>query len=126
MNWLLAFSMVCMSASPLVAAPSAPPNAALPKAYVVLEIKVTNPAHYERYKAAIEPLIAKYGGRYLVRAGRTEAVEGTPVEGRSVLLEFPSFEQAMKFERAPETLAASEIRHDSAKSRIYVVEGVTP
>ena len=98
---------------------------AAPKAYVVVEITVTDPVVYEDYKAAIAPLAVKYGGRYLVRAGRVEAIEGSPPTGRVVLFEFPSFEQAMAFERAPETLAASELRHRSAKSRIFVVEGIT-
>ncbi len=98
--------------------------AAAPKAYVVVEIIVTDPVVYEDYKAAIAPLAAKYGGRYLVRAGRVEAIEGAPPTGRVVLFEFSSFEQAMAFERAPETVAASELRHRSAKSRIFVVEEV--
>ena len=97
---------------------------AAPKAYVVVEVSVTDPVIYENYKAAIAPLAVKYGGRYLVRAGRTEAIEGEPPTGRVVLFEFPSFEQAMAFERAPDTLKASELRHRSAKSRIFVVEGV--
>ncbi len=97
---------------------------AAPKAYVVVEITVTDPVVYEDYKAAIAPLAEKYGGRYLVRAGRVEAIEGAPPTGRVVLFEFPSFDQAMAFERAPETLAASKLRQRSAKSRIFVVEGV--
>jgi uncharacterized protein (DUF1330 family) len=94
------------------------------KAYVVVEITVTDSAVYEAYKAAIAPLAEKYGGRYLVRAGRVEAIEGAPPNGRVVLFEFPSFDQAMAFERAPETLQASKLRHRSTKSRIFVVEGV--
>ena len=98
--------------------------AIVPKAYVIVEITVTDPLVYEDYKAAIAPLAAKYGGRYLVRAGRVEPIEGPAPTGRIVLFEFPSFDRAMAFEHAPETRAASEIRHRSAKSRIFVVEGV--
>ena len=95
-----------------------------PKAYVIVEITVTDPVVYEDYKAAIAPLAAKFGGEYLVRAGRTETIEGEPPTGRVVVFEFPSFNQAMDFEHAPETLEVSKLRHRSAKSRIYVVEGV--
>ena len=108
----------------VLALPMAGGAMAAPKAYVVVEISVTDPVVYEDYKAAIAPLAAKYGGRYLARAGRTEAIEGEPPKGRVVLFEFPSFDQAMAFERAPDTLKASELRHRSAKSRIFVVEGV--
>ena len=99
---------------------------AAPRAYVIVEISVTDPVVYEDYKAAIAPLAAKFGGQYLVRAGRTETIEGAPPAGRVVIFEFPSFDRAMAFERAPETLEASKLRHRSAKSRIYVVEGVAP
>ena len=97
-----------------------------PKAYVVVESTVTDPVVYEAYKAAIAPVAIKHGGRYIVRAGRTVSIEGAPPEGRIVLFEFPSFDQAMAFERSPEALKASELRNRSAKARIYVVEGVVP
>ena len=97
-----------------------------PKAYVVIEVAVTDPADYENYKKAIEPIIIAHGGRYIARAGRTETIDPPAPNGRVVLLEFPSFDSAMVFDNAPETHAASEIRHRSSKSRIYVVEGVAP
>ena len=124
MKTLLALTFLGItSAGQISAAPAG--AAATARAYVVIEITVTDPIAYEDYKAAIAPVIANHGGRYLARAGKTEAVEGNP-PGRIVLLEFASFGHAMKFERSAEALQAGEIRHRSAKSRIYVVEGVTP
>ena len=116
-----------MSATCAAAAPNATSSVAIaPKAYVVIEIAVTDPVDYENYKKAVEPIILAHGGRYIARAGRTETIDPPAPAGRVVLLEFPSFDSAMAFENAPETHAASEIRHRSSKSRIYVVEGVSP
>ena len=122
MKYLIVFTAVIATLSTSVSGAPAPRPA--PKAYVIVEITVTDPVVYEDYKAAIAPLAAKFGGKYLVRAGRTETIEGEPPTGRVVVFEFPSFNQAMDFEHAPKTLEVSKLRHRSAKSRIYVVEGV--
>lgn len=101
-----------------------PADAALePRAYVVAEIEVTDPVGYKDYLAAISPVVAKFGGTYLTRAGRTRSVEGPLPTGRVVIIEFPSFTAAQAFEEAPENLAAAKIRHRTATSRIYIVEG---
>ncbi|GAA3903559.1 hypothetical protein GCM10022276_22760 [Sphingomonas limnosediminicola] len=55
-----------------------------------------------------------------------KSVEGAPPIGRIVNIEFPSFEAAETFETSPEALAAGEIRHRTATSRIFVVEGWKP
>lgn len=95
-------------------------------AYVVAEIQVTDPVGYERYLAAISPIVEKFGGTYLARAGRTLPVEGPEPKGRIVIIAFPSFAAAQAFEEAPESVAAGAIRHATATSRIYVVEGAAP
>ena len=97
-----------------------------PPAYIVAEIQVTDPTGYPEYLAAISPVVAKFGGRYLVRAGKTQQVEGSEPNGRIVIIEFPSFTAARSFEEAPESLAAANIRHRTATSRIFVVEGAVP
>ena len=99
---------------------------AVPPAYVVAEIKVTEPTGYRDYLAAISPIVEKFGGTYLVRAGKTLQVEGPEPNGRIVIIQFPSFAAAQSFEQAPESLAAGEIRHRTATSRIFVVEGAVP
>jgi len=104
-----------------------PANAQVPatpaKAYVIAEINVRDPAAYEKYKALIKPIVERYGGKYLVRAGRVEAVDGKAPTGRVILLEFPSFAAAEAFEKSPENLGAATIRHKAAKSRLFIVEG---
>ena len=97
-----------------------------PKAYVVADIRVTDPTGYEKYLAAISPIVKHYGGIYIARAGRTMAVEGAPPTGRIIIIEFPNFAAAEAFERSPEALTAGVIRHRTATSRIFVVEGSQP
>ena len=60
-------------------------------AYVLAEIEITNPEGYKEYTAAVPATIAKYGGRFLVRGGNAEVLEGEwPAGRRRVVLEFPS------------------------------------
>jgi uncharacterized protein (DUF1330 family) len=97
-----------------------------PKAYVVADIRVTDPSGYQKYLAAISPIVKHYGGIYIARAGRTISVEGAPPTGRMVIIEFPNFAAAEAFETSPEALTAGVIRHRTAISRIFVVEGSQP
>jgi uncharacterized protein (DUF1330 family) len=114
-----------MTAGALYGTPvHAQPAHASAKAYVIAEITVRDPGAYEKYKTIIKPLVEKYGGHYLVRAGRVEGVDGVAPSGRVILLEFPSFAAAEAFEKSPENLAAATIRHKAAKSRLFIVEGV--
>ena len=117
--------LFCASlATGVIAAPTA--ESVPLKAYVVADIRVTNPNGYQAYLSAISPVVKKYGGIYLARAGRTRSVEGAPPAGRIVLIEFPNFATAEAFETSPEALAAGAIRHRTATSRIFIVEGWKP
>ncbi len=71
-------------------------------AYVIAEIEVVDPAAYEDYRKQVPGVIAKYGGKYLVRGGRVEAMEGGWSPKRIAVVEFPSMEQAVKFYRSAE------------------------
>ena len=71
-------------------------------------------------------IVDRFGGTYLVRGGRTLQIEGAEPSGRVVVIAFPSLSAAQAFESAPESLAAAAIRHRTATSRIYVVEGASP
>ena len=93
------------------------------KGYVIAEIAVTDPATYEIYKPKAAALIAKFGGRYLVRGGSAQSLEGDAPPGRIVVLEFASVAAAMAFEKSPEYEEVAKIRQRSARSRVFVVEG---
>ncbi len=94
-------------------------------AYVVVEIAITDPQTYERYKQLAPPTIAAYGGRYLARGGATEALEGTWNPPRFVILEFPSAERARAWWNSPEYAPAKAMRQASTETRMLLVEGLS-
>ena len=93
-------------------------------AYLIVRVQITNLDAYEDYKRLAAPAIEQYGGRYLVRGGRTVTLEGTEEQGRIVVVEFPSFEQAQMFYRSPEYQDAKSYREGAGDLQIMVVEGV--
>ncbi len=95
-------------------------------AYVIAEVHVADAAAYEDYKSAVVPIVAQYGGRYIVRGGRSEGVEGNEPGGRVVVIEFPHFAGAQAFLSSEEYRPVADIRHKTAISRIMIVEGALP
>jgi uncharacterized protein (DUF1330 family) len=93
-------------------------------AYVVVEVAVHDAQTYERYKQLAPPSIAAYGGRYLVRGGATETLEGVWNPPRFVILEFPTVERAREWWSSPEYAPAKALRYASAESRMLLVEGL--
>ncbi|MET0923920.1 MAG: DUF1330 domain-containing protein [Xanthobacteraceae bacterium] len=85
-------------------------------------VDVSDPEGYKAYVAANKLAFTKYGVRYLVRGGTCEVVEGK-ARGRTVVLEFPSYQAAHDCYRSPEYQAAIALRKDNATADIIVVEG---
>lgn len=96
------------------------------KAYVVAEIKVTDPENYKAYVAKVTPVVASFGGTYLARGGKAVPVEGAPPAGRVVIIEFPSLDAAMAFQASPGEKEALLLRRQAATGRQFMVEGITP
>ena len=92
--------------------------------YVVGEIEVTDPAAYEEYRKQVGAVNAKYGGKFLARGGKAEALEGGWQPKRLVVLEFPSLEQAQKWYRSQDYAPLIKLRQKASKGRLVVVEGV--
>jgi uncharacterized protein (DUF1330 family) len=93
------------------------------KGYLIANITVTDPAKFEEYRKAVPPLIAAHGGRYLIRGGKTEAVEGTDPFRRLVVLEFPSLAAAKAFYESPEYAPVLKLRLEASESQVVLVEG---
>ncbi|HVP39872.1 MAG TPA: DUF1330 domain-containing protein [Candidatus Saccharimonadales bacterium] len=93
-------------------------------AYVIVDIEVTDPGTYERYKQLAAPAVAAFGGRYLARGGRALTLEGEWAPSRLVILEFPTLERAQQWLGSPEYREARGLRHAAARSRMVAVEGV--
>jgi uncharacterized protein (DUF1330 family) len=93
-------------------------------AYVMANVEVTDPLRYEDYKRMVPPTIAKYGGRFIVRGGRCEVLEGEWRPNRLVLLEFPSAEQARAWWHSPEYADARALRQATSSGTLLILEGV--
>jgi uncharacterized protein (DUF1330 family) len=97
----------------------------MPAAYVIVEMKISDPEQYKQYMAAAPAAVTAYGGEYLVRGGRHEALEGDWMPARVAILKFPSYEQAKAwYEQGP----YREVRGKRAGATEYfnmiLVEGV--
>ena len=93
-------------------------------AYVVVQVDVKDPGRYEDYKKLVPPSIEKFGGRFLVRGGKTHTMEGGWAPKRFVLVEFPSVEQAKAWWASPEYAEAKALRQATADSMLIVAEGL--
>ena len=93
-------------------------------AYWMVYMHVTDPKAYEEYKKRTPAALAKYGGKFLARGGRAQMVEGKRAPERAVLIEFPSFEQAVKCFNSPEYQEAKGFRTGAAEAQIVIVEGI--
>jgi uncharacterized protein (DUF1330 family) len=93
-------------------------------AYVIVEIEVQDPIGYEEYKKRAAATIAQYGGKYIVRGGKTEVLEGDWQPKRIVILEFASMEQAKEWLNCEEYREPRQMRHRTAKTNMLLVEGL--
>lgn len=93
-------------------------------AYLIADITVTDQERYEDYKKLAPPAIAAYGGKYVVRGGKSEKLEGNWEPNRIVILQFESTEKAKEFINSPEYREARALRHETASSNMIVVEGL--
>jgi uncharacterized protein (DUF1330 family) len=91
--------------------------------YLIAEIEVTDPAGYEEYRRRVPASIERHGGRYLVRGGATETVEGDWKPRRLVVLEFPSLAQARAFYESEEYQALKAIRVRCSRGSVVLAEG---
>jgi uncharacterized protein (DUF1330 family) len=91
--------------------------------YVIYQGEVTDAARYEQYKVKAAASIAAAGGRYVVRAGDMEVLEGEAPAGRTVVLEFPTLQAAIDWYHSDEYAAARKIREGAATARMYAIDG---
>ncbi len=95
-------------------------------AYLVAHIDVHDSGGFEEYRTRVVPVVAAYGGRYLVRGGALETLEGATQQRRLVILEFPSMDAAQSFYHSAEYAPVLQLRLNSAASDIVLVEGCLP
>jgi len=95
-------------------------------AYIIALVDVTDRERYAEYVKATPAVIARFGGRFIARAGRTATLEGPAETRRVVLIEFPSFERAEAFYRSEEYERAKKLRSGAATATLVLVEGCAP
>lgn len=94
----------------------------MPKAYWIGRVDVHNEEGYKPYSAANPAIFRKYGGRFVVRGGKFECVEGGS-RSRNVVIEFPDYESAVACYRSPEYQANIKVRQPHAIADLVIVEG---
>jgi len=95
----------------------------MPKGYWIARVDVTSAEAYAPYAAAAGPAITKFGGTYLARGGRSEALQG-PARARNVIVEFPSYDDAVAAWNSPDYQAAKQHRDGNCDAEFVVVEGL--
>ena len=99
-------------------------QAKTPPAYVIAEVEVTDPATLQKYGEKAPQIVASFDGHYVVRGGKTVALEGEPPKAYVVVIGFDSLEKARAWYDSPEYVAIRPFRQSSTKSRIFIAEGV--
>jgi uncharacterized protein (DUF1330 family) len=93
-------------------------------AYVIVEIDIVDPAGYEEYKKLAGATVEKYGGKYIVRGGKTEVLEGDWQPKRIIVLQFDSMQRAKDWLHGEEYREPRKMRHRTARTNMILVEGV--
>jgi uncharacterized protein (DUF1330 family) len=93
-------------------------------AYVIVDIDIVDPVGYEQYKNLAGATVEKYGGKYVVRGGKSEVLEGDWRPKRIVILQFDSMARAKEWLNSEEYREPRKMRHRTAKTNMIVLEGV--
>lgn len=97
-----------------------------PPAFLIAEIKVNDPDGYKAYVAKVPAVTDAFGGRFIVRGGKTESIEGAEPAGRVAIIQFRNMEELKRYWNSPAYQEIAPLRLRTATSRIYFVEGVAP
>ena len=94
-------------------------------AYLYAALEVSDPVAYEQYRQQVPALIAAHGGRYLVRGGATEVLEGDVQPMRQVILEFPDMVRLKAFYNSPAYQILVAVRQGATRGgHLLAIEGV--
>jgi uncharacterized protein (DUF1330 family) len=94
------------------------------KGYIFAEVEITNPEGYKAYTQHVPATIEKYGGKFIVRGGAAEPLEGEWPKVRRVLIEFPSVDAARRWYNSPDYEKPMALRKANSNGRIILLEGV--
>jgi uncharacterized protein (DUF1330 family) len=97
---------------------------AKPPGVYIAEHEVQDPKVYASYAARAEETVKTFGGRFLVKGGKANSLQGEPPKGRVVVITFDSVEKAQGWYNSPAFQEIKPIRMRAANSRVLIVEGV--
>lgn len=92
-------------------------------AYIIVEIEIHDPEAYKEYKKLTPASLEAFDGKFIVRGGNAESLEGDWNPHRMVVLEFPSVEKAKAWWASEEYAPAKTIREAAATTKMLVVDG---
>ena len=92
-------------------------------AYLIAQVNITNENPYKEYRNKTSPIVEKYGGKFLVRGGRFKKLLGTWEYKRTVVIEFPSYDQALNWYNSDEYKTVRKIREENSSGNVIIVEG---
>jgi uncharacterized protein (DUF1330 family) len=93
-------------------------------AYIIVDVNVTNPQRYEDYKKLTPGSLVPFEGKFIVRGGASETLEGDWHPGRIVVLQFPSMEKAKAWWSSDGYAPAKALRPATSITRMIMVDGV--
>ena len=93
------------------------------RGYVVIDTTILDEDAFADYRTQIPEALTSHGGRFIVRGGHSETVEGDWTPSRLVIMEFDSHEAARGFIASDEYTSLDELRHRAVRSTVVVVEG---
>lgn len=93
-------------------------------AYVIAEVTITDPPGFETYRQMVPATVAKYGGKFVVRGGQLEMLEGNWEPKRLVVIEFENAERAKQWWASEDYREAKALRQRTAQTNLIVIEGV--
>ena len=93
-------------------------------AFLIARVSVTDWNKYDQYMKVTPGIIAKYGGKFIVRGGQTVTLEGPTEKWRIVVVEFPDLEKAKEFYYSQDYTDAKTLREGAALAQFVAVEGV--
>ena len=92
--------------------------------YAIIDTEITDKETYSEFIERVPAVVESYGGKFVVRGGAVEVVQGDWNPSRLVIIEFESAEQALNWENSPEFAELRELRNGASNSNVIVIEGV--
>ena len=93
-------------------------------AYFIVQSTISDEARYQQYRDAVIPLMARFGGEFIVRGAKVEALEGRHDGRRMVIFKFPTMDAIHAFWNSPDYVPVKKIREGAAALDVWAVEGI--